>query len=144
MFRNGYSAHYLSKLTKVHVLVSALKCILIVYIMFWQVVIERWISPFYCTVHLIQNLENESFTCICYDPLELNISDADCTYFLLSSVTRKLIKSYDQVMKENFCSRNIYWTITTPDFSASFFCYFFNHSTCIYVMFKYETWHKNK
>lgn len=104
MFRNGYSAHYLSKLTKVHVLVSALKCILIVYIMFWQVVIERWISPFYCTVHLIQNLENESFTCICYDPLELNISDADCTYFLLSSVTRKLIKSYDQFMKKKFAA----------------------------------------
>lgn len=104
MFRNGYSAHYLSKLTKVHVLVSALKCILIVYIMFWQVVIERWISPFYCTVHFIQNLENESFTCICYDPLELNISDADCTYFLLSSVTRKLIKSYDQFMKKKFAA----------------------------------------
>lgn len=104
MFRNGYSAHYLSKLTKVHVLVSALKCILIVYIMFWQVVIERWISPFYCTVHLIQNLENESFTCICYDPMELNISDADCTYFLLSSVTRKLIKSYDQFMKKKFAA----------------------------------------
>lgn len=104
MFRNGYSAHYLSKLTKVHVLVSALKCTLIVYIMFWQVVIERWISPFYCTVHFIQNLENESFTCICYDPLELNISDADCTYFLLSSFTRKLIKSYDQFMKKNFAA----------------------------------------
>lgn len=104
MFRNGYSAHYLSKLTKVHVLVSALKCILIVYIMFWQVVIERWISPFYCTVHFIQNSENESFTCICYDPLELNISDADCTYFLLSSVTRKLIKSYDQFMKKKFAA----------------------------------------
>lgn len=104
MFRNGYSAHYLSKLTKVHVLVSALKCILIVYIMFWQVVIERWISPFYCTVHFIQNLENESFTCICYDPMELNISDADCTYFLLSSVTRKLIKSYDQFMKKKFAA----------------------------------------
>lgn len=104
MFRNGYSAHYLSKLTKVHVLVSALKCILIVYIMFWQVVIERWISPFYCTVHFIQNLENESFTCICYDPLELNISDADCTYFLLSSVTRKLIKSYGQFMKKKFAA----------------------------------------
>lgn len=104
MFRNGYSAHYLSKLTKVHVLVSALKCILIVYIMFWQVVIERWISPFYCTVHLIQNLENESFTCICHDPMELNISDADCTYFLLSSVTRKLIKSYDQFMKKKFAA----------------------------------------
>lgn len=104
MFRNGYSAHYLSKLTKVHVLVSALKCILIVYIMFWQVVIERWISPFYCTVHFIQNLENESFTCICYDPLELNISDADCTYFLLSSVTRKLIKSYDQFLKKKFAA----------------------------------------